>query len=160
MARRVSWFFARHWIFSGVLLIALAVMTAWLVFPAEAHNMVAKRWTGQYGGGRVESTEIIRTQEQWRQLWQRLDREVPAPLHPGEQIAVFLSSGEKPNTGYKLRLISTALRDDRLMIVWEAATPDIARASANHTGEAITQPWMIMLIDRADLAPVIEQRVR
>jgi hypothetical protein len=57
-------------------------------------------------------------------------------------------------------LISTALRDDRLMIVWEVAPPDLARVSKTLSGEVMTQPWMVVLIDRADLAPVIEQRVR
>lgn len=158
MARTVSWFFAKHWVFSALLLIALASGTAWLVFPAEAHNMVAQRWQGQYGGGRIEAAEVIRTQEQWRQLWLRLDRPAPGPLNSGEQIAVFLSTGEKPSTGYNLRLISTSLRDDRLMIVWEISAPDTARAAAK-SGQAISQPWMVVLIDRADLSPVIEQRV-
>jgi hypothetical protein len=160
MARRVTEFFIRHWIFSGLILLALAGVTAMAVFPSEAHSMVAQRWQGQFGGGRSETAEIIRTQDQWQQLWQRLDRKPPGPLQPGRQIAVFVSGGEKADAAYRLRLVSTALRDDRLMIVWESTAPDPMQVSNANAAQVVTQPWMVVLIDRADLAPVIEQRVR
>jgi hypothetical protein len=160
MARRVTWFFARHWIFSGLALVGLAVLTAWLVFPAEAHNMVAQRWQGQYGGGRIESAEVVRTQDQWQQLWQRLDRKPPGELQTGRQIAVFVSGGERSQAGYRLRLVSASQRDDRLMIVWQAEAPDPMQASNRVSAQVVTEPWMVVLIDRADLAPIIEQRVR
>ncbi len=160
MTSRVSWFFARHWILSGLVLVGLAMLTAWLVFPAEAHNMVAKRWQGEFGGGRSETAEVIRTQDQWQQLWQRLDRKPPSQLQVGQQIAVFVGSGEKPTPSYRLRLVSASLRDDRLMIVWEELSADPANASARVSTQVVSQPWMVVLINRADLAPVIEQRVR
>jgi hypothetical protein len=160
MTRRVSWFFSRHWILTGLLFAALAGVTAALVFPVQAHNLVAQRWQGQFGGGRIETTEVIRTQDQWQQLWQRLDRSPPGQLRVGQQIAVFVSGGEKPDADYRLRLVATALRDDRLMIVWEAAGAEPANASNRVAAQVMTQPWMIVLIDRADLAPIIEQRVR
>jgi hypothetical protein len=144
---------------SGLVLVALAVLTAWLVFPAEAHNMVAKRWQGEFGGGRIESAEVIRTQDQWQQLWHRLDRKPPGDLEAGRQIAVFIGSGEKPSASYRLRLVSASLRDDRVMIVWEEASSDMANASAHVAAQAVSQPWIVVLINRADLAPVIEQRV-
>ncbi len=160
MWRNVVLFFGRHWIFSGLALMGLAGLIASLVFPAQTHAMIADRWQGQYGGGRIESTEIIRTQDQWQLLWQRLDRQPPAHLRTGRQIAVFVGGGERREAGYRLRLVSAALRDDRLMIVWEAATPDAARISNRVAAQGMTQPWMVVLIDRADLWPVIEQRVR
>lgn len=159
MAQRVTWFFARHWIFTGLVLVGLAVLTAWLVFPAEAHNMVAQRWQGQYGGGRIESAEVVRTQDQWQQLWQRLDRKPPGELQTGRQIAVFVGGGEHLQAGYRMRLVSASLRDDRLMIVWQAEPPEAMDVSNRVSAHVVTQPWMVVLIDRADLYPVIEQRV-
>ncbi|MEO8560305.1 MAG: hypothetical protein ABI439_14635 [Rhodospirillales bacterium] len=162
MARRVQSFFIRHWVFSGLILAGLAVATAALVFPAEARHMVAERWQGQFGGGRIESAEVIRTQDQWQQLWQRLDRKPPGRLHVGQQIAVFVAAGEKPDTAYRLRLVSTALRDDRLMVVWEVTVADPVQISntVSASAQIVAQPWLVVLFDRADLAPVIEQRVR
>jgi hypothetical protein len=153
-------FFGKHWIVSGLALMGLAGLIAALVFPAEAHNMVAEHWQGQYRGGRVESAQVIRTQDQWQQLWHRLDRQPPAHLQAGRQIAIFVGGGERREAGYRLRLVSAALRDDRLMIVWEGAGPDPVQVSNRVATPAMSQPWMVVLIDRADLWPVIEQRVR
>jgi len=136
------------------------VLAALLVFPVEAHNMVAQRWQGQYGGGRFETSEIVRTQEQWQNLWQRLDRAPPQPLQAGRQIAIFVGSGERPEPGYQLRLVTTVLRDDRLLVVWEGSPADAMRVASRPRAASSVQPWLVVLIDRADLAPLIEQRVR
>lgn len=137
-------------------LFAVSVLAATVFAPEEAHSVPAREWRGTQDGGNREQVQMIRGREHWQALWRGLGRNPPANFDPQHQVAVFFSLGAKPSAGYGARLVSATAHDDRLFIVWEEIAPPPGQGSA----QMITQPWMIVVVDRGDLSPVIEQRIR
>ena len=72
------------------------------------------------------------------------------------QVAVFVSLGSRPSAGYSARLVSATEHDDRLFIVWEEIAPGPGQMAA----QVVTHPWLMVVVDRGNLSPVIEQRLR
>jgi len=137
-------------------LFAVSVLAATVFAPEEAHSVPAREWRGMQDGGSREQVQMIRGREHWQALWRGLGRTPPANFDPQRQVAVFFSLGTKRSAGYGARLVSATAHDDRLFIVWEEIAPPPSQASA----QILTQPWMIVVVDRGDLSPVIEQRFR
>lgn len=145
------------WIVVPTALLAVLVFLATTVFlPVEAGNVPARQWRGLQEGGAQGQVQVMRSNEQWQALWQSMGRAAPATLDVRRQVAVFVGLGNRPTAGYSARLVSTTAHDDRLFVVWEEVEPGPDKAAA----QVVTQPWLFVVVNRGDLAPVIEQRVR
>ena len=145
------------WIVVPTALLAVLVFLATTVFlPVEAGNVPARQWRGLQEGGAQGQVQVMRSNEQWQAQWRSLGREAPATLDVQRQIAVFVGLGNRSSAGYSARLVSTTAHDERLFVVWEEVEPAPGQMSA----QVVTQPWLFVVVNRGDLAPVIEQRVR
>jgi len=138
------------------LLLGVMVLAATLFLPAEARSVPAREWRGLQEGGVADRVLVVRSNEQWQALWQGMGRKAPAPLNINKQVAVFVSLGSRPSAGYSARLVSATEHDDRLFIVWEEIAPGPGRMAA----QVVTHPWLMVVVDRGNLSPVIEQRLR
>lgn len=148
---RVGWLLAPLLLLGTVVALATAIL-----LPSEAQTVPAQEWRGLQEGGAQGQVQIMRSNEQWQARWQAMGREAPATLDTRRQVAVFVGLGNRPSAGYSARLVSTSAHDDRLFVVWEEVEPGPDQAAA----QVITQPWLMVVVDRADLVPVIEQRIR
>lgn len=137
-------------------LFAVSFLAATLFLPDEARSVSAREWRGVQDGGGSEQVLVVRSHEQWQSLWRSLGRNAPSSFDPKRQVAVYVSLGPRPNAGYSARLVSATEHDERLFIVWE----EVAPARSQTTAQMVTQPWMMVVVDRGNLAPVIEQRLR
>lgn len=139
-----------------VVLLAVIVLAATLFLPAEARSVPAQEWRGLQEGGAQDQVLVVRSNEHWQSLWQSMGRKAPAALNVNRQVAVFVSLGSRPSAGYSARLVSATEHDDRLFIVWE----EVAPKPGQMTAQVVTQPWLMVVVDRGNLSPVIEQRLR
>lgn len=145
------------WIAMPVLvLFGVMVLAATLFLPAEGRSVPAREWRGLQEGGAHDRVLVVRSNEHWQALWHSLGRKAPAAFNVNRQVAVYVSLGTRPTAGYSARLVSATEHDERLFIVWEEVVPAPGRMSA----QVVTQPWLVVLVDRGNLAPVIEQRLR
>lgn len=138
------------------ILLGVMVLAATLFIPAEARSVPAREWRGLQNGSLQEQVLVVRSNEHWQALWHSLGRKAPVDFNAAKQTAVYISLGTKPSAGYSPRLVSATEHDERLFIVWEEVGPVRGQASA----QSLTQPWMMVVVDRGNLAPVIEQRLR
>jgi hypothetical protein len=136
-------------------LFAVSLLAATAFAPQEARSVPAKEWRGVQGTG-SDQVLVVRSAEHWESIWRTLGRATPAAFDPRRQVAVYVSLGSRPSAGYSARLVSATEHDDRLFIVWE----EVAPARSQSAAQVITQPWMVVVVNRGDLAPVIEQRLR
>src|SRR5688572_21525078 len=137
-------------------LFAVSLLAATVFAPQEARSVPAKEWRGLQEGTASDQVLVVRSPEHWDSIWRTLGRAAPAPFDPRRQVAVYVSLGARPSAGYSARLVSATEHDDRLFIVWEEVAPARTQAAA----QVITQPWMVVVVNRGNLAPVIEQRLR
>jgi hypothetical protein len=138
-----------------VLLFSVSLLVATLFVPEEARSVPAREWRGAEGGTH-DQVLVVRSHEHWQSIWRTLGRSAPASFDPRQQVAVYVSLGDRPSAGYSARLVSATERDERLFIVWEEVAP--ARNQA--TAQMITHPWLMVVVNRGNLSPVIEQRLR
>lgn len=139
-----------------VVLLGVMVLVATLFLPAEASSVPAKEWRGLHEGGAQDQILVVRSNEHWQALWRKLGRPAPATFNVSRQVAVYVSLGSRPTAGYSARLVSATEHDDRLFIVWEEVAPSRNQMVA----QVMTQPWLMVLVNRGNLSPVIEQRIR
>ncbi|MGE0152908.1 MAG: protease complex subunit PrcB family protein [Reyranellaceae bacterium] len=137
-------------------LFAVSLLAATLFAPEEAHSVPTRQWRGLQDGGSLEQVLVVRSHEHWQALWHGLGRTPPAVFDPRRQVAVYVSLGAKPSAGYGARLVSATEHDERLFIVWEAVEPAPGQVAA----QMLTQPWLMVVVNRGNLSPVIEQRLR
>lgn len=139
-----------------LLLFAVSLLAATLFAPTEARSVPAREWRGLQEGSSRDQVLVVRNAEHWKAIWGTLGRAAPLSFDPQRQVAVYVSLGERPSAGYGARLVSATEHDERLFIVWEEVAPSRGQTAA----QVITRPWMMVVVDRGNLAPVVEQRLR
>jgi hypothetical protein len=137
-------------------LFAVSLLASTLFLPDEGHSVPAREWRGMQEGGSRDQVLVVRSNEHWQALWRSLGRNAPSAFDQSRQVGVYVSLGDRPTAGYSARLVSATERDERLFIVWE----EVAPAPGQVVAQVISRPWLMVVVDRGNLAPVIEQRLR
>lgn len=105
--------------------------------------------------------EVIRTQEEWAQLWERAHGNVsPAPERPAvdlsEHILVVAAMGSRPTGGYAIAVDAVSRDGDDLFVRVEERSP----ASGCIVTQAVTSPLMVVRVpDAGGQVAFVEERV-
>ena len=156
---------------------------------ASAQLIDVQRWEGTNAATRQPEQVVAGTAAEWRSLWNRVGMKAPDMFEPGRMEAVGIFLGGRASDGYAVNILSAARRRDRIIVVFEERAPSsvltaqgapTARALSMPTGSAgfassappaglpaipyrpagpPTSPWAILLLNRADLPVMVEQRL-
>ncbi|HJQ60348.1 MAG TPA: protease complex subunit PrcB family protein [Vineibacter sp.] len=130
-------------------------LTAWTL-PDAGVAIRFKAWQGPQAGAVVPKTQIANTQAEWQDLWSSLRRDPAPSFDPERQTGVAILLGQRPTPGYRIGVIGTEQRGDRLVIVVEETHPTAKAAPP----PVVTSPFTIMLIERSAANVSVEKRVR
>lgn len=152
-----------RWVRGGLLLgLFAALLVGSVIFGAQwlsgsIHGQQAelRQWHGYEAAVADHAVIVARSENEWRQLWQRAGLQAPTELDVGRQMAVGVFLGQKSLRPQTVRILSAAPRDGRLVVVFAEAPPPPSAAPA----ATATSPWLIALIERGDLPAVVEQRI-
>jgi hypothetical protein len=115
---------------------------------------VLSQWHGQYEGDSDYYTQMIRTQETWSRLWSRIGRPSPQVLDETREMAIFISVGERPTGGFIPRVITTLVRDGKLVVVFTDGKP----SEESFVTQAITRPWVVAIVGKSSLPVVVQKQ--
>ena len=110
---------------------------------------------GNFSGIREPLQVVVRTQDQWNNLWKKhASIQSPPSLPPGvnftTEMVVGLFAGEKTTGGYEVEITRAELKDSTLYIYYVEKNP----TSGGMAIQAITQPFHLARLPRHD-TPVI-----
>jgi len=110
---------------------------------------------GNFSGIREPLQVVVRTQDQWNNLWKKhASIQSPPSPPPGvnftTEMVVGLFAGEKTTGGYELEITRAELKDSTLYIYYVEKNP----TSGGMAIQAITQPFHLAKLPRHD-TPVI-----
>jgi hypothetical protein len=130
-------------------------LTAW-VMPSPDIAVSYRMWQGPQAGAVMAKTQVATTPAEWQTLWSSLRRDPPPSFDPERQTGVAILLGQRPTPGYRVGVIGTEQRGDRLVVVVEETHPSGNAALP----QVATSPFTIMLIDRSAAEVSVEKRVR
>lgn len=120
---------------------------------------------GSYSGYRDRAALVIRTEEEWQQVWERhtalltpqpersvVDFDKEVDFDTEMVLAVFL--GERPTGGFAIEITAIHKRPDTLRVLVEETAPD---PDAMVT-QVLTQPYHVVRLPRIDLPVEFEFR--
>jgi hypothetical protein len=122
---------------------------------AEPTGAVLPQWRGQYEGDSEFSVQIIKTQGIWTAVWRiRLERPVPQSLDESREMAVFITFGERPTGGYRPRVVSATIEDNKLVVIYTDGKP----SPETFVTQAITKPWVVAILPKTSLPVVTKEQ--
>jgi hypothetical protein len=139
---------------------ALSPHSALHADPGQVRQTLPQ-WSGADGGEAADSavSTVVRTREDWAQLWRKLDRPMPRALEESREMGILISIGERPTGGFSPRVVSATIRRDQLVIIYNEGKPSRDAMVI----QALTKPWVVAIVPKTSLPVVIEperQRVR
>jgi hypothetical protein len=111
------------------------------------------RWRGDYADTAEPYSAVAETKSAWRRLW-RLAGKTPPPFDERRQTGIGVFLGRRNTGGYHATIVSMGDRDGRFVVVVDEERP----AAGSFVTQALTSPWLILLIDRPALPVEIEPR--
>lgn len=123
------------------------------IMPDTGVNLkIEKEWKGYYSGYTKAERLVIKTEEQWREVWKRVySLRLPKPELPEIDfqkdmvIAVFM--GERTSVGYSIEITEITKRDEEILVSVEEKEPP----SESIRAMALTQPYHIVVVRRLSL---------
>jgi hypothetical protein len=137
----------RHRIAAACLLIVLSL-------AAPAHTQEVGRWSGAYAEEQEAVTMLVDSAAQWTKLWSMARKDAPTGFDPAHRIGIGIFLGRRPTGGYGIRIPFMGPREGKYVIEVEESSPEPGAIVT----QAITSPWLILLIERPDLPVSIEPR--
>ena len=129
---------------------ALSLLTTMAVEAAEL-----KRWQGAHSGAQSPATIVATDAEGWTKIWQLAGQKPDTDFDPTRQSAVAVFLGQRNTGGYAVNVVSMGVRQDRFVIVVDETTPGDRIVT-----QALTTPWLVLLLDRPEQPIEIEPRFR
>jgi hypothetical protein len=126
-----------------------------LVLRTSDEPVSYKTWQGPQAGTVVRETQVATTSAEWNALWSGLRHDPPPAFDPARQTGVAILLGQRPTPGYRVGIVGTEHRGNRLIVVMEETRP--VRNGLPHLS---TSPYAIMLINQSGVPVSVEQRVR
>ena len=113
------------------------------------------QWTGQQGGETTSNTRVLRTASEWNAFWKQAGRDRPRPMDATQEMAVVISLGERRTGGFGAEVLHTGVQEGKLVIDYRETAP----APGMMVTQALTYPWVVVLIPRSDL-PVLGRSMK
>jgi hypothetical protein len=130
-------------------------LAAWVI-PGVDLAISYRAWQGPQAGAVAAKTQIANTPAEWQSLWSSLRQDPPPSFDPERQTGVAILLGQRPTPGYRVGVVGTERRGERLVVVVEEVPP----AGNAALPQVATSPFTIMLIDRSAAEVSVEKRVR
>jgi hypothetical protein len=143
---------------AAMMLAALALaafgVAEW-VFPSPNETVAYRAWQGPQAGASTRETQVATTRAEWRSLWSGLRQDPPPAFDPSRQTGVAIMLGQRPTPGYRVNVLGTEARGERVIVVIEETRP-----SGDMLAQQMTSPYAILLLNRSGAPVSVEQRVR
>ncbi|HQK94292.1 MAG TPA: protease complex subunit PrcB family protein [Armatimonadota bacterium] len=112
---------------------------------------IVARYTGTRSGIHEALRQVIRTEDEWKALWERHTQPFePRPELPqvdfGKSMLIVVFSGEKPTGGHSVRVETVRETKDGLDVTFRVTKPD----EGMMTTQAFTQPYDIVVVDNTE----------
>lgn len=112
---------------------------------------IVARYTGTRSGVREALQQVIRTEDDWKRLWERHTQPFePRPELPHvdfeKSMLVVVFSGDKPTGGHAVRIEAVRQAKDGLDVAFRITKPE----EGMMTTQAFTQPYDIVVVDRTE----------
>lgn len=139
----------------AALVLTAFAMTKW-IFPSSEEPISYRSWQGPQAHAVSRDTQVATTPAEWQTLWSSL-RHDPAPAfdatrHTG--VAILL--GQRPTAGYRVTILGTEQRGERLIVVVQERRPSDRAAMPQRA----TSPYAILLINQRGAPVSVEQRIK
>lgn len=133
---------------AAVACIGLLLLTTMAV---EAKEL--KRWHGAQSAAQSPMTIVATDAEGWARIWQTVGQQPDTAFDPQHQSAVAIFLGRRNTGGYGVSIVSMGVRGDRYVIVVDETKPGDRMVT-----QALTTPWLVLLLDRPQQPIEIEPR--
>ncbi len=127
-----------------------------LILPGGSEPVPYRTWQGPEAGVAGRETQVATTNAEWHALWSSLRRDPAPAFDASRQTGVAILLGQRPTPGYRVGILGTEQRGDRVIVVIEEARPQGSTALPHR----VTSPYAILLIDQSGAPVSVEQRVR
>lgn len=129
----------------------MLVLAAGAVAVRRARAGELARWEGQYADTTQPDTMIAESSARWKRLWNRMNKTAP-PFDEQRQTGIGIFLGRRNTGGYGVTVVAMGPRAGRFFIEIAERRP----AEGAYVTQALTSPWLILLIERPGLPIVIE----
>lgn len=131
------------------------------VDPAElkvgrTHAIIGQWHGSSYGGSEFHEFSVVKiySARRWRDFWHTyLKWEQPANFDDSLHQAVYIELGVRPTSGYSVEVVSAYEVDKNLVLEYMEREP----ARDQYVMQALTTPWVMVLLPRTDLRVVTRQ---
>ena len=103
---------------------------------------MVEQWSGSHSELVDSSTFVVRTLEEWSELWRKVGREPPRSFDGGSQLSVAVFIGQRRTGGYSVEISGIHPERDKLRVEYRERTPK----SGAMVPQMITSPWLIALV--------------
>ena len=124
---------------------------------SQPWELSQRYYSGSYADVAVQTLTVVRSQQEWEQLWAQLHEKMPHDL-PAGKMAVAVLAGQKPTTGYRVEIVSversTKLGEvDKLVVQWRLYRPNEDTMQA----QTLTSPWALQIVNMWPYAPDFQE---
>lgn len=124
-----------------------------LTMAADAKEL--KRWQGSYSAASKPMTIVATDADGWSRIWQLAGQNPDTDFDPARQAAVAIFLGQRGTGGYGVSIVSMEARQGRFVIVVDETTPGDRIVT-----QALSTPWLVLLLDRPSEPIEIEPKFR
>ena len=94
---------------------------------------------------------LVRTDGEWRKLWQQHNPDRPAPkVDFSKEMIVGVFMGSRPNAGFSTTITSTMAANGTLLVRYKETAPAVGAVSA----QILTFPYHLVAISKAEVKDV------
>ena len=126
------------------------------VLPDDGDMVAYRAWQGPQAHVVNRDTQVATTSAEWHTLWSSLRRDPPPAFDAARQTGVAVLLGQRPTPGYRIGIVGTEQRGERLIVVVEETRPPGDALLPQH----VSSPYTILLINHSGAPVTVEQRVR
>lgn len=113
---------------------------------------ILERWSGLHGEPVDSSTSVVRTPQEWSELWRKVGRDPPQGFDKATQLAVAVFIGQRSTGGYSVEIAGIRQQEGTLRIEYREKMPQPGMRVA----QVITSPWTIALVSTSFSSTSVE----
>lgn len=131
-----------------------ACLAGTLSFSVPAAAQQVQRWSGTYAEEQEAVTMVVDSPKMWTALWSATRKDAPVEFDAAHQVGIGIFLGKRPTGGYGVRIPFMGPRGGHFVIEVDEAAPEPGAIVT----QAVSSPWLVLLIVRPDLPVSVEPR--